>query len=209
MVKSTVITIGRQYGSGGRDVGIELARREGIPYYDKELLVKAAQDSGLNEGIFEDFDEKPKRLLYAMAMDPYSFGYTTGPADQVGTDIEAAFDKAIKEVASEGPCVIIGRCADYVLQEYDKVMRIFLYSPLETRVKVVMSRENLSEEDARKRIRKIDKERASYYNFYTSQKWNDMGSYDVCLNTGLFKINDTVSIIQDILSHQDRPVDER
>ena len=94
MVKSTVITIGRQYGSGGRDVGIELARREGIPYYDKELLVKAAKDSGLSEGVFEDFDEKPKRLLYAMAMDPYSFGYTSGPADQVGTDVEAAFDHA-------------------------------------------------------------------------------------------------------------------
>ncbi len=204
MIKSTVITIGRQYGSGGRDVGIKLAEKEGIPYYDKELLVRAAKDSGLSEGVFEDFDEKPKRLLYAMSMDPYSFGYAgTTSTDQVGNSVEAAFDQAIKKVASEGPCVIIGRCADYVLQEYEKPLRVFLYCPFEQRVENVMRREDLNEEQAKKIIKRTDKARASYYSFYTSQKWNDMGSYDVCLNTGLFSIDETVGIISDILKYQD------
>lgn len=209
MIKSSIITIGRQYGSNGRAVGIELARRENIPYYDKEILARAAEGSGISQGVFEDCDENTRRLSFAMALDPYSLGYSINPASRVSTEVSAAFDNAIKEIANEGPCIIIGRHADFILHEYKKVLRIFLYAPFDMRVKTVMEREDLSENEASKLIKKVDKERAQYYSFYTSQKWGAKESYDVCLNTGLFGVEDTVTIIQRMLELQENKPDMR
>ena len=152
MAKDTIITIGRQCGSGGREVGIALSKDLEIPYYDKELLKRAAKESGLCEEVFEKFDEKPtSSLLYSIVMDPYSLGISANGIDMPINHkvFLAAFD-TIKKVADEGPCVMIGRCADYALSDYKNVVNFFLFAPLEERIKRVSERKGI-----RKRQRTI------------------------------------------------------
>ena len=131
MAKDLIITIGRQCGSGGREIGIALAKELNIPYYDKELLKRAAKESGLCEEVFEKFDERPtSSLLYSIVMDPYSLGINANGIDMPINHkvFLSAFD-TIKRIADEGPCVIIGRCADYALSDYTNVLNFFLYAP--------------------------------------------------------------------------------
>ena len=127
-----IITIGRQFGSNGRIIGQQLANKLGIPFYDKELLNKTAKNSGLSEQILSSLDEKPtKSFLYSLVMDPYNYTYSGGGM-QINLNqqaFQATYD-TIKKIADEGPCVIVGRCADYALREYDNLVRIFIYAPL-------------------------------------------------------------------------------
>ena len=192
-----IITIGRQFGSGGREIGEKLALKLGIPFYDKDLLKRAAKESGLCEEIFENFDEKPSSsFLYSLVMDPYSLGYSNN-----GYDLPlnhkvflAAFD-TIKKIADEGSCVIVGRCADYVLQDYDNVLNVFVHAPLEDRIKRISAKYELSESKAKDMIYKKDKQRASYYNYYSSSKWADIKNYDLTINSSHLGIDQTVEVI--------------
>lgn len=194
-----VITIGRQFGSGGREIGVKLAEALNIPYYDKELLKRAAKESGLCEHLFESFDEKPKSLLYSLAMDPYSLGNFTTPYGTVEQDVFLATFNTVKKVAEEGPCVMIGRCADYALRDSDNCLRLFIYAPMADRVQRIAALRSLSPEKAKDMINKMDKQRASYYNYYTSKKWGSPASYDFCIDSSRLGIDGTVDLIRYIL----------
>ena len=137
---NTIITIGRQFGSGGKEVGIRVAKELGIPCYDKELLKEAARQSGLSEKILESFDERPKSLLYSIAMDSYIFSLPgTGAGDSLEQQVYLATFDTIRRLAEQGPCVIIGRCADHALAENPNRLSLFIYAPLSDRVERVGS----------------------------------------------------------------------
>ena len=203
MKKDTIITIGRQYGSGGRAIGLRLAEELGIPFYDGEILQHAARESGLCEEILHSYDEKPRSFLYSIAMDP--FGYAFGGLNAANTLDQKAYTatfETIQKLAEKGPCVIVGRCADYVLRERENVLRVFLYAPMEKRIETVMARDGLKEADAKQKIQRTDRGRSAYYEFYTAQKWGATGSYDICLDTSVFGEEGTVKLLRHILKEQ-------
>ena len=197
MTTKTIITLGRQFGSGGRAVGKKLAEDLGIPYYDKEILSRAAKESGICESLFENHDEKPTNsFLYSLVMDTYSAGYAAmGMEMPMSQKVFLAQFDAIKKIAEEGPCVIVGRCADYALSDYKNCLNLFIYGEEETKVKRIMEKYNLSESKALDMILKKDKQRQSYYNYYSSKKWGRADSYDLCINSSKFGIDGTVQLI--------------
>ena len=195
---NTIITIGRQAGSGGREIGEKLAQYFNIKYFDKELLTRAAKESGFCEEMIQLHDEKPTNsFLYNLVMDTYSFGYNSSTFVDMPISHKiflAQFD-TVKKIAQEGPCVIVGRCADYALSEYDNVIKLFIYADEEDRIKRVMNTYGLSEKESRDRILKTDKQRQSYYNYYSSKKWGKAESYDLCINSSLLGIEGTEKLI--------------
>ena len=177
---SSVITIGREYGSAGRQIGQEVAKYFGIKCYDKELLEHAANDSGICKELFENHDEKPTNsFLYSLFMDTYSFGYSSAGFTDMPINHKvflAQFD-AIKKLASEGPCVMVGRCADYALAESKDCFSEFFH------------------EGAQDIINKTDKSRSSYYNYYTNKKWGSAAGYSLCIDSSKFGIDGTAQTI--------------
>lgn len=196
----TVITIGRQFGSGGREIGVRLAKELNIPFYDKELLQKAAEESGLCEKIFDNFDEKPKSVLYSIAMDSYMFAVPgTSAGESLEQQVYLATYNTIRRIADQGPCVIIGRCADYALADHPNALKLFVSAPLETRLKNVEKREGLTPEKAKALVTRTDKRRSAYYEYYSSQKWGSVDSYDFCLDSSVFGIDGSVELIRHIV----------
>ena len=182
-----IYTIGREFGSGGYEVGRMLAERLGIKLYDKELMAQAAKSSGFCKEIFENHDEKPtSSFLYSLVMDTYSGGsYSSAPFLDMPLNHKvflAQFD-TIKKIAEQESCVIVGRCADYALADNPDCLNIFVHAEMEDRISWISKRKDLTENKARDLIQKTDKQRASYYNYYTCKKWGDSRSYDLCLNT--------------------------
>ena len=203
----TIITIGRQFGSGGKEVGIRVAKELGIPFYDKELLQEAAKKSGLCEKIFENFDERPKSLLYSIAMDSYMFSLPgAGAGDSLEQQVYLATFDTIRHIAEKGPCVIIGRCADYALAENPNHLSLFIHAPMEARIQRVARRQKLTPEEARKTIIKADKRRASYYEYYSSKKWGAVDSYDFCLDSSCLGLSGTVELIRAMVEHKEHPI---
>lgn len=201
----TVVTIGRMLGSGGREIGLRLAKKLGIPFYDKELLRKAAEESGLNETLFESFDERPKSLLYSIAMDSYMFALPgAGVSDSLEQQVYQATFQTIRRVADEGPCVIIGRCADHALEDRDNVLRLFIHAPLERRIAAEARRRNLDAERARQQVLRTDKRRANYYEYYSAKKWGAADSYDFCLDSGVFGLDGTAELIETLIRMKER-----
>lgn len=198
MPMNTIITIGRQFGSAGREIGEKVAAHFGIPCYDKELLSRAAKESGFCEEMIESHDERPTNsFLYNLVMDTYSFGYNTSSFIDMPISHKiflAQFD-TIKKMASDGPCVIVGRCADYALSDYQNCINLFIYGEEKTKVKRIMEKYNLSESKAKDMMVKKDKQRQSYYNYYSSKKWGRADSYDLCINSSLLGIEGTVNLI--------------
>lgn len=196
----TVTTIGRQFGSGGHEIGIRLAKELNIPFYDKELLQKAAEESGLCEKIFDNFDEKPKSVLYSIMMDSYMFAVPgTNAGESLEQQVYLATYNTIRRIADQGSCVIIGRCADYALADHPKTLKLFIDAPMEARLKTVETRENLSPEKAKALIARTDKHRAAYYEYYSSQKWGGVNSYDFCLDSSVFGIDGSVELIKHMI----------
>ena len=203
----TIITIGRQFGSGGKEIGIRVAKELGIPFYDKEILRETARKSGLCEKILENFDERPKSLLYSIAMDSYMFTLPgTGAGDSLEQQVYLATFNTIRQIAGKGPCVIIGRCADYALAEDPNHLSIFIHAPLEDRIRRVARRQDLTPEKAKSLISKTDKRRASYYEYYSSQRWGAVDSYDFCLNSSYLGLGGTVELIRAIVSQRENPI---
>lgn len=199
MAYNEIYTIGREFGSYGKQVGEKLAERLGIAIYDKELLQKAAKESGFCEEIFENHDERPTNsFLYSLVMDTYSAGsYSTAPFMDMPLNHKvflAQFD-AIKKIAENESCVIVGRCADYALADNPKCLNIFIRAEMDDRVKRISKRLDITEAKAKDMCIKQDKQRASYYNYYTSKKWGDARSYDLCLNTSKISVDDCVDVI--------------
>lgn len=204
---NTIITIGRQFGSGGKEVGIRVAKELGIPFYDKELLKEAARKSGLCEKIVENFDERPKSLLYSIAMDSYMFALPgSGLGDSLEQQVYLATFNTIRRIAEQGSCVIIGRCADYALADNPNHLSLFIHAPMEVRIQRVARRQDLTPERARTLIAKTDKRRASYYEYYSSQKWGAVESYDFCLDSSYLGLGGTVEMIRAIVQHKEHPV---
>lgn len=194
-----IITISRQYGSGGRNVGLKIARRYNMEYFDKELLEEAAKKSGISKELFEMHDEKPtSSFLFSMVSDGYFFGYPSvnscGDMPISQKVFLAQFD-TIKEIAKERSCVIVGRCADYALQDFDDVINVFVSANMETRLENVMTETGNTREKARDLIIKVDKRRAGYYNYYTNKKWGAAESYDLCVNSSIIGIDGCVETV--------------
>ena len=195
-----VITVGRQYGSGGREIGTMLAEKLGIAYYDDMLLKEAAKESGLCEELFHSFDERPKSFLYSIAMDPYSFSMNhVTPKGSIEQQVYLATYETIKKLADRGPCVLIGRCADYALKDRSDVINIFITAPLSNRIERVARRNAISPEEAKDRIKRTDKSRASYYNYYSSKDWGEAKSYDLCIDSSLLGIEGTVELLEQMI----------
>ena len=187
-----IYTIGREFGSGGKEVGEKLAARLGIKLYDKELLQQAAKESGFCEEIFENHDEKPtSSFLYSLVMDTYSLnGYSTSPFLDMPLNHKVFLAQFDRE-----SCVIVGRCADYALADNPDCINVFIHSDMDKRVKLVSQRGNMTENKAKDLIQRNDKQRASYYNYYTSKKWGDSSSYHLTLDSGKLGTDGCVDMI--------------
>jgi len=199
---STIITIGRQFGSGGHEIGEKLAEALQIPCFDKELLARAAKESGYCEEMIKNHDERPTNsFLYNLVMDTYSMGYSTGSyVDMpIGQRVFLAQFDTIKQVANEGSCVIVGRCADYALNEYKNCINIFILASKEDRIARIMSKYNVTEAKAAEMMQKKDKQRASYYNYYSNKKWGAASSYHITLDSGVLGIDGTVEFLKQFI----------
>lgn len=209
---NTIITIGRQFGSAGREIGRLVAKHLDIKLYDKEMLNRAAKESGLCQELFETHDEKPTNsFLYSLVMDTYSLGYSSGAYTDMPINHKvflAQFD-AIKKIADEGPCILVGRCADYALEEYDNVLSVFIHADLDTRIRRIARIYDLTDAKAKDLIIKTDKKRSSYYNYYSNKKWGAVDSYDMCLNSSMLGIDGTAEAIEKLVELKERECDKK
>ena len=200
MKTNTIITIGREFGSAGREIGYKVAEAFGIKLYDKEMLARAAKESGICEEIFETHDEKPTNsFLYSLVMDTYSMGYSGKTYTDMPNNHKvflAQFD-AIKKIADEGPCILVGRCADYALESYKNVVSVFIHADMNARIRRIARIYDLTDAKAKDLIIKTDKKRSSYYNYYTNKKWSDAESYELCLTSSELGIEGTAKAIID------------
>ncbi|MCF2554880.1 AAA family ATPase [Faecalicatena contorta] len=199
---NTIITIGRQFGSAGREIGYKVAEDLGIKLYDREMLDRAAKESGICQELFETHDEKPTNsFLYSLVMDTYSLGYSAGSYADMPINHKvflAQFD-AIKKIADEGPCILVGRCADYALEEYDNVLSVFIHADLDSRIRRIARIYDLTDAKAKELILKTDKKRSSYYNYYSNKKWGSAESYHMCLDSSVLGISGTAEAIEKLV----------
>ena len=198
-MKKFSLTIARQYGSGGREIGLVAADILGVKAYGRELINLAAQKSGMSEDILHIADEKhPSSLLYTLAMGSTAFGIPNIRYDiPINDKLFSVQSDIIRKTADEESAVFIGRCADYVLSENYPVFRVFIYAPIEKRIKRISERNAISESEARSLIEKTDKRRANYYNFYTGQKWGRYENYDLLIDSTIMGIEGTAQLIAD------------
>lgn len=198
---SLIITIGRQFGSGGRDVGEKVANALGIPFYDKELVEMAAQKSNLSKEALKEVDEHATNsFLYSLASGNYSLRGINAPIYYempINDKLFIAQAEVIKDIAKQGSCVIVGRCADYVLEEEEGVelLNVFIHGSVDYRSKRVMEALELTQAKARDKVMKTDKQRRTYYDYYTSKDWGVMSNYDMCVNAEVFGIDGTANLI--------------
>lgn len=185
-MEKIVITIARQYGSGGRTVGEMLANDLNVHYYDKELMKLASDDSGINEALFVKADEKVKNtLLFRVAKNAYN-GELIPPESEDFVSNDNLFNyqaKIIKQLAEEESCVIIGRCADYILKDYDNVLSVFVHAPKDFCIEQAAKKLSMSSKEIEKYIARTDKRRADYYKYHTGREWTDARNYDLCLDS--------------------------
>ena len=193
-----MITISRQYGTGGHDIGEKLAEKLDLPFYDKDIIAIASKESRLGEKAFEAAEEtattalgyalsnRSNRSLYGMPLNDQLFMVQAG---------------VIRNVADRGPAVFVGRCADYVLDGYKEAINIFLQANMDARIKTVMARDRLSAREAEARIKRLDKSRATYYNYYTDRKWSDLGNYDIVLNVSHLTTEEAADLLSTFI-HQ-------
>lgn len=196
----TIITIGREFGSGGREIGELIADHYKIKCYDKDLLARVARESGFCQEMLENHDERPTNsFMYNLVMDTYSFGYNSSSFVDMPISHKvflAQFD-TIKKIASEGPCVIVGRCADYALSDLPNVINVFIQADEAAKIKRIRQRfaDIASDEKARDMMNRKDKQRQSYYNYYSSKKWGRVDSYDLTVNSSKLGIEGTANFI--------------
>lgn len=204
-MSNTIITIGRQFGSGGRELGKVLSRKLGIPFYDKELLHQAATEAGINPEFFAGSDERMPRFFnstismsLAASSLPWYPGYTISD-----NPLYQAQSRFIHSLAEKGPCIIVGRTADYVLRDLPGVVSVFLCASLSDRADRIMRRSDIANKPKAVRMaEKIDKLRASYYNFYTDKRWGDPTSYDITFNSSAMSIDRISDVLIEYLRHR-------
>lgn len=202
-MKKTVITIARSFGSGGRTLGALLSKELGINCYDREILRMASDESGINEALFGSIDERIKKspLFGIIKKHPYAGGIIPPESSDFVSD-DNIFNyqaKVIKDLAEAESCIIIGRCADYILKDNPDVIRLFCYSSREDCIRRVVEQNGITEDDAAKKIEKIDKYRAEYYKYHTGNDWNDARNYDLCINTASMPYDKLVKVVLDFI----------
>ena len=199
-----VITIGRQFGSGGRELGSKLAKELGIAYYDKELLEEAAKQAGISEDIIERSDERFPSFFNAFI--PVSIGYNpaasylSSSSTISADDLYKAQSDVIETIAQRHSCVIVGRSADYVLRNHPRLVSIFIHANMDDCIDRIMGRGDCkTREEARAKAEKTNKLRASYYNFYTDKTWGNAASYDLTINSSTMSMDKIVKIVADFV----------
>ncbi|MFI3170769.1 MAG: cytidylate kinase-like family protein [Eubacteriales bacterium] len=211
-MKNYIITIARTYGSGGKTVGKMLADELGIKYYDREILRLASDESGISEALFGAADEKVSSAslssLFRISKKTV-LGEPLPPDSDDFSSNENLFNyqsKIIKSIADEESCVIIGRCADYVLKDYKNAIRIFCYAPEEACIKRDMDLNGHSRKESAKLIAEKDKNRGDYYKYYTGKQWDSATNYDMCINTASLDYEEILTIVKsfvDVVNSRD------
>lgn len=197
-MSNTIITIARSYGSGGRTIGQKLAKDLNIPYYDRELIYMASNRSGIDIRLFSENDESVKKNKLTLG-DKFGIGKIPPESGRFASreDIFKCQAMLIKELAQKSDCIIIGRCANFILRNsHEKILRIFIWAPHEICVKNIMKKFEISESEADKMIRQINKHRKEYYQYYTKHEWEDIKNYDLCIDTSKFDEEQAVKFIK-------------
>ena len=194
-----IITITRQFGSGGREIGKKLAEAYGIPFYDNEIISRAAKDTGFAEAAFERAEDKASNsLLYSIAMGMNVFSSQDVGFSGLSLDdrIFLAQSKVIRNVAKEGPCVIVGRCADYILKNQENVVNLFIRATLDFRIKRAIEVEGIPKEKSAEMVMKNDTSRANYYKYHSGERWDNVLNYDFAIHSDLCGIDGTVACLK-------------
>lgn len=193
-----IITITRQYGSGGHDIGELLSKKLGIKFYDKELISLAAKESDVSPEVFEQVDEKPTNsLLYSLSVGLYNYGNGFGSMGDlpINDKLYIAQHKVLKDLAQKEAFIVVGRCADYVLKDFPNVIKVFIHADLDVRIERALEEYDIEPARAKHAVVKADKNRANYYSFYSGQKWGQADNYDLCINTTHLTIEQAVEVI--------------
>lgn len=190
-----ILNVGRELGSGGRDLAKRLAEIFNLAFYDKELIHEASKDSGICEDCFKKADEKPQKIWYSRFPFFGDSGFSVLSNDAL-FELHCA---TVQRLATENNCVFVGRCTDYILRNDPACLNIFVHAPLDFRIQRVCKRQNLSEEEAAQMIEKVDKARSSYYNFYTDKQWGKASSYHLCVDTSLLGVEKTAEVVAEVV----------
>ena len=189
-----IVTITRQYASGGREIGLKLAQQIGAEFYDKKLLEEAAKSSGIHQSHFEENDERRTgSFLYLLST---TYGQSGVPFDDT---LFFAQLNAIQKIASEQSCVIIGRCADYALRDFDKVAHILISAPIEWRIKRAVEVYGIEAKKAADYVKRVDKQRIAYYNYYTDKRWGAPQNYHLCIDSSVLGIDGTANLLKEFV----------
>lgn len=189
-----IISIGRQHGSGGREIARLLAQELGIKCYDKEIVDEAAKHSDFSRDLINAYDEK--RMSAFML---HAGGYGLNENFRLNMQVVSAQFDAIREIASKGDCIFVGRCADYILRDRRDLVSVFILGDMDERLKCLERRQGLDEATARKKIKEVDKDRSSFYKYYSDQVWGDAQNYDLCINSSRLGVEGTVKVIMDYI----------
>ncbi len=203
----TIITIGREYGSGGKEIGKKLSEKLGIPFYDDEFAEDVAEAVNAHPDVVKKVDERATNsLLYTLV----SGGGLRGISDviqyemHINDKVFVGQSNFIKETAKKGPCIFLGRCADYVLDGEENLLRVFLYADMDKKIERISRLYDLDSKKAKEKIVKIEKQRRTHYNYYTDREWDDLSTYDLCINVGLLGVDNTVDLIADCVKKMEK-----
>ena len=194
-----IITISRQHGSGGKEIGELLSKELGIPIYDNTVIQRAAEKSGFSEDHFRDYDKNAGNSFLYSLVRGFQYHQSNTSTWSLEDKIYATHSKVINELANEGPCVIIGRCADYILSNRPNVVKIFIYGDAEKRADFLAKKNGISHEQALSEIKSVDKRRQNYYNYHADSKWGDAKNYNLCIDSSFCGVEGAASLICNFL----------
>ena len=189
-----IITIGRQHGSSGREIARLLAEKLNYKCYDKEIVDEAANHSDFSRDLIDAFDEKRMSAFILQAG-----GYGLNENFRLNMQVVSAQFDAMRNIAEKGNCIFVGRCADYILRDHDDLVSVFILGDMDERLKCLERRQGLDEVEARKKIKEVDKDRSSFYRYYSDQTWGDAQNYDMCINSSKLGVEGTVQVILDYI----------
>ena len=189
-----IITIGRQHGSSGREIARLLAEKLNYKCYDKEIVDEAANHSDFSRDLIDAFDEKRMSAFIL-----HAGGYGLNENFRLNMQVVSAQFEAMRNIAEKGNCIFVGRCADYILRDHDDLVSVFILGDMDERLKCLERRQGLDEVEARKKIKEVDKDRSSFYRYYSDQTWGDAQNYDMCINSSKLGVEGTVQVILDYI----------
>ena len=189
-----IITIGRQHGSSGREIARLLAEKLNYKCYDKEIVDEAANHSDFSRDLIDAFDEKRMSAFIL-----HAGGYGLNENFRLNMQVVSAQFEAMRNIAEKGNCIFVGRCADYILRDHDDLVSVFILGDMDERLKCLERRQGLDETEARKKIKEVDKDRSSFYRYYSDQTWGDAQNYDMCINSSKLGVEGTVQVILDYI----------